>query len=126
MKFTSRTKPGYGRGKEIGLPTVNLEIPEDFKLEYGIYAAWVLSIQGPLMALVHYGPVPTFDQNLPSLEVHVIEPFHLEDVAEELTVEIISYVRAIRQFEEVQGLLNQIVLDREQALSVLENNAEDF
>lgn len=39
--FTANVIKGKGRGKELGFPTINLAVPENFNLKPGIYACWV-------------------------------------------------------------------------------------
>ena len=41
MKFKSRHIKGKGRGKILGFPTINLEIPKRFSLAIGIWAVKV-------------------------------------------------------------------------------------
>ena len=41
MQFESTHISGKGRGKPMGFPTINLKIPENFKLKNGVYAVKV-------------------------------------------------------------------------------------
>ena len=72
MIFESTHIKGKGRGKPMGFPTINLEIPENFKLKNGIYAAKVTIENKTFVAALHYGPVPTFGDLQKSLEVYLI------------------------------------------------------
>jgi len=62
MKFESTQTKGKGRGKLMGFPTINLKIPANFELEDGIYAAKVNIENKVFVGALHYGPVPTFNE----------------------------------------------------------------
>lgn len=121
MKFISHQVKGRGRGKLLGFPTINMHIPENFKLEEGIYAANV-EIEGKVYkGALHFGPIPTFNEDENVLEVFLIdadENFHLQD-SSKLNVEIKKRLRDIIRFENPYGLVKQIEKDVELAISIL-------
>jgi riboflavin kinase/FMN adenylyltransferase len=116
MKFESTHIKGKGRGKPMGFPTINLKIPDNFELKDGIYATKVVIENRTFKGALHYGPVPTFNDQIKSLEVYLIEisneslkDFGLENLDEKIIkVEIIKYLRPIIKFEKVEELVRQI------------------
>ena len=73
MHIVSRQVKGKGRGKVIGFPTINLDIPSGLSLEDGIYAAWVTIGDRRYKGALHFGPIPTFDETTKSLEVFLLD-----------------------------------------------------
>jgi Cys-tRNA(Pro) deacylase len=117
-RFVAATIPGKGRGKDLGFPTLNLRIPADLSMAHGIYAARVM-IQGRVYAAaLHYGPVPVFGEDEPSLEVHLLDTV-LEQTPDEVEVEVVRYLRPVRSFEDAGALSAQIADDVRQAREVL-------
>ena len=72
MNFTSAVITGTGKGKEIGFPTLNLEMSSVPELEEGVYACFArLGEHGiRVPAVMHYGSRPTLGA-IPSCEVRV-------------------------------------------------------
>ena len=113
-RFTTKQVKGRGRGKLLGYPTINLEVPPHFELADGVYAAWV-TIQGTkFRGALHWGPIPTFDESQKSLEVYVLgvddhDLAHADLSA--ITVEPIARLRSIGKFATIAALTRQIELD---------------
>lgn len=114
MKFESTHIKGKGRGKPMGFPTINLKIPDNFKLKDGIYAAKV-SIENKIFSgALHYGPTPTFNEEKKSLEVFLLGSSNneLENLEGKIIkVEIIKYLRPVIKFESKEELIKQIEED---------------
>lgn len=119
MKFESAHIKGKGRGKLMRFPTINLKIPANFELEDGIYAVKVNIEDKIFSGALHYGPVPTFNEEGKSLEVYLIEvtnddliSYGLENLNEKIIkVEIIKYLREIIKFNSKEELIKQIKED---------------
>lgn len=122
MVFQSKHIKGIGRGKNLGFPTINLYIPEDLLIEYGIYAAWIDIAGRAYKGALHYGPVPTFGEKEPQLEVYLIdvtdENFpNTEDV--NIEVDIVEHIRDIQMFDDAVDLVEQISKDVEKIQKIL-------
>ena len=106
----------------MGFPTINLKIPEKFKLKNGIYATKVMIDKNVFSGALHYGSTPTFGEVEKSLEVYLIDVTNenligrgLENFDGKLIkVEIIKYLREVKKFKRVQDLVKQIKDDVEQ------------
>lgn len=111
---------GSGRGKEVGFPTLNLNVSQLPKeTEPGVYACFArLGEHGlRLPAVVHIGPRPTFGDSF-SCEVHVLN--HMISIApRSVHVELVEKLRGVQQFSSKEELQKQIRADIEQARGML-------
>lgn len=110
VRFEAERIPGKGRGKALGFPTVNLRVPEGLQLAHGIYACWVRMAGRTYPAAVHYGPVPAFREEEPSLEVHVLDCV-LDFTPERVEVEVVRWIRPVLPFSSADQLRAQIEQD---------------
>lgn len=122
MKFSSKKISGKGRGKLIGFPTINLEIPRltsrndkevDFDLEDGIYAVLVTIDGIKYKGALHFGPIPVFNEQEKSLEVFLIGvglEFKMEGRGN-VDIEVKDFIREIRNFDSEEELAKQIKED---------------
>ena len=122
MVFESFQIKGKGRGKKIGVPTVNLEIPHNFELKEGIYAARVSSGGEMYKGALHFGPVPVFNDVARSLEVYFLDADinSLPDLHnKKITVEIVKKIRDIMNFPSPQIMVERIQTDVEEVKEAL-------
>jgi Cys-tRNA(Pro) deacylase len=91
---------------------VNLRVPAGLKLPHGIYACWVRIGYRTYPAALHYGPVPAFGEDEPSLEVHVLDHV-LDRPPESVEVEVVRWIRPVLSFDSPEGLRAQIEQDLE-------------
>jgi riboflavin kinase / FMN adenylyltransferase len=114
MKFKSKQVKGKGRGKLLGFPTINLEIPENFDLEDGIYSVKVLIAGQEFIGALHFGPIPTFKESEKTLEVFLID-INPESVPEtenlNIEIETKELLRPVLNFKNEQELAKQISED---------------
>jgi riboflavin kinase/FMN adenylyltransferase len=107
---------GKGRGRRIGVPTLNLAVPDGFDLRPGIYACrvWLADDREEgrpaSMGALHYGPVPTFGEKASSLEVHLVDR-KLTSPPERIELEVAAYLRPVAVFPDVESLVRQIEKD---------------
>ncbi len=127
MKFESIHIKGKNRGKPMGFPTINLKIPINFELEDGIYAAKVNIENKVFVGALHYGPVPTFNEEKKSLEVYLIglNDNELKNLFDEkiIKVEIVKYLRPVIKFKSKEELIKQIDEDVKQ-IKALNNKSQ--
>jgi riboflavin kinase/FMN adenylyltransferase len=110
---------GDGRGRELGYPTANLRLDEERLVPAdGIYAVLArLADETTLRpAAMSIGMRPTFDGQLRTLEVHLLD-WSGELVGRRLEVEFVAWLRAELRFESAQALIE--AMDRD----VLETRA---
>lgn len=111
---------GAGRGRDIGIPTVNLAPPPPRKLlpPDGVYAVVVSWRGGANGGMANLGPRPTFGDHVRSLEAHLFG-FAGELYGETVTIEFVARLRETTRFAGPAELRAQLERDRAQALAVL-------
>ena len=118
--YTTEVVSGLGRGKTIGFPTLNLVIPKDFNHKFGVYAARVWIDGKAVPAALHYGPVPTYKNSKPSLEVYLLA-FVQDKEFKTVDFEISQYLRDIKEFHNEKDLSAQIEKDVAKIKALPEN-----
>jgi riboflavin kinase / FMN adenylyltransferase len=112
---------GDGRGKDLGIPTANLQVwPERLLPANGIYATWVVRGNERLASVTNVGVRPTFDDhtNLPRIEAFILD-FNQDIYHEQIEVEFVEYFRPEIRYTSIDDLMEQIHKDIEQAREVL-------
>jgi riboflavin kinase/FMN adenylyltransferase len=103
---------GAGRGRSIGVPTINLPVPDVRKLlpPDGVYAVWVRWGERRCGGMMNQGPRPTFGVAERGLEVHLFD-FAEELYGETVLVEWVRRLRDVRAFASREALLEQLARD---------------
>jgi riboflavin kinase/FMN adenylyltransferase len=126
--------PGAGRGRGIGVPTINLAPPDPRKLlpPDGVYAVWV-TVEGAgsgaqgagspgrearYGGMMNQGPRPTFGDATRTLEVHLFD-FAGDLYGEAVTVAWVERLRDVRAFPSRDALVVQLERDRTAARASL-------
>lgn len=118
--FTGRVAHGDARGRALGFPTINIELPSARKLlpAAGVYAVHAQSRLGSFGGMMNLGPRPTFGDASVSVEVHLF------DVAgdwygTDVRIEVVRRLRDTRRFDSVDALVEQLRRDEIQARDAL-------
>ena len=102
---------GDQRGRTIGIPTANLQFPENIiKIPYGVYAVQIKLSEQTLFGIVNFGMRPTFNKPTSILEVHIFD-FDEDIYDKEIEVVFSNKIRDEKKFDGIKELLNQITLD---------------
>lgn len=117
---TGRVVPGAGRGRGLGVPTLNLAPPHPRKLlpPDGVYAARVARGGRRHDAMLNLGPRPTFGETTRTLEAHLLD-FEGDLLGEIVTVEFVRRLRDVMRFATADDLKRQLRRDREDAVRAL-------
>lgn len=109
-------KKGEGRGRTIGIPTINLAAPDPRKLlpPDGVYAARVVWRGRRYDAMMNQGARPTFGVTERGLEVHLFD-FAGDLYGETVTVEWVRRLRDVRTFPSRDALVAQLARDAQSA-----------
>jgi riboflavin kinase / FMN adenylyltransferase len=111
---------GQGRGTDLGFPTANLELDDPSQRpETGVYAAWVKLGDLIYQGAVHVGPIPTFSENKPTVEVHLLDFPYQQLYEQKLAVQFVEKVSDVKKFDSVGELKTSIQLNVDQARDVL-------
>ncbi len=128
---------GAGRGRTIGVPTINLDAPDARKLlpPDGVYAVRVRILESGarilesgskiltpgskiLGGMMNQGPRPTFGEQARTLEVHLFD-FEGELYGKTVHVEWVRRLRAVQAFSSRDALVTQLERDRAAARASL-------
>lgn len=114
----AHTVGGRGRGRRMGIPTINIDlaaVPQD--LAHGIYACRVSFAGKHFIGALHYGPRPVFRDTV-AMEVHVID----EAIAEmpvSVDLEIVGKIRDVADFPDAGALAARIRQDIAETRAIL-------
>ena len=113
---------GDKRGRDLGFPTANIEMPASCRLGFGIYAVRVRRGAGASAsvhdAVASYGIRPTFGGGNPVLEVFIFD-FAGDLYGEILEVEFVAWLRPELKFDGIEALIARIAEDCDDARAAL-------
>jgi riboflavin kinase/FMN adenylyltransferase len=116
----ARVGEGAGRGRRLGVPTINLagvsarkQLPPD-----GVYAVRVEWRGGRAGGMMNQGPRPTFGENERTLEAHLFG-VDADLYGEWVRLEWVARLREVRQFASPAELMRQLDRDHAAALAAL-------
>jgi riboflavin kinase / FMN adenylyltransferase len=118
---SGRVVAGAGRGRTIGIPTINLADVPPRKLfpPDGVYAVWVDTPRGRFGGMLNQGSRPTFGESSRSVEAHLFE-FTGDLYGCWVRVEWVARLRDTRKFESAAQLMTQLEVDRNDARQALD------
>ncbi len=117
---------GARRGRTLGFPTANVELPADRLIPaYGVYACWAWranhAIDGMAPgypAVVNIGVRPSFDNGAPSIEAFLLD-FDDDIYGETLGLSFVERLRGEQRFASIGALIAQIQADAATARDIL-------
>ena len=116
---------GDGRGRQLGFPTANVGYwTEKVVPAYGVYATWTWVGGERLPSVTSVGVRPTFDPPgaPPRVEAYLMD--YTGDLYGQVArVDFLEFLRPELRFESVQELIDQMVLDTQNAREVLAHAA---
>jgi riboflavin kinase/FMN adenylyltransferase len=122
--FEARGKVVQGdqRGRLLGFPTANVEVPSAICLPSdGVYAGWYTRPDGSRhMCAINLGRRPTFYEHADHsfLEAHLLS-FEGDLYGEHAQVQFSHFLRSERKFDGIDALVNQLKNDVDHARAVL-------
>ncbi len=111
-----RVVRGDGRGRQIGIPTANVDYPSVLVPENGVYACLVQigGRESPrLRAVTNIGNRPTFDKKQVTVETHLLD-WEGDLYGKSMRVEFVARLREERKFSGPEELVAQIRRDIEE------------
>ncbi len=114
---------GKQLGGKIGFPTANLNIKEDYKLipKTGVYVVKSILDKITVFGMMNIGFRPTLEGKHQTIEVHFFD-FKGDLYNQNLTVEILYFLRDEEKFDSVEKLILQLKEDKKTALYYIQNN----
>ncbi len=126
-RLTGKVVHGEKIGKTLGFPTANLKVENQYKLipKEGIYAVYVYHQGMKYHGMMYIGDRPTLPRiKGKSIEVNIFD-FDDNLYEEEISIEIVQFLREDHKFDDLEGLKNQLFIDRKQAKLALGELTED-
>ncbi|WP_259016485.1 bifunctional riboflavin kinase/FAD synthetase [Emticicia fluvialis] len=120
--FSGIVVKGRQLGRTIGFPTANVQVAESYKLipANGVYAVKALVRGQWLNGIMNIGNRPTVDGIGRTQEVYILD-FSDDIYGENITVELVDYIRPERKFNGLDELKGQITKDKETGIQILCN-----
>jgi riboflavin kinase/FMN adenylyltransferase len=122
---------GAQRGRTIGFPTANVEVPAERAVPAnGVYAAWARLHAEPAVkssaggrdeghrAVVNVGTRPTFDNGPRTVEAHLLD-FDRDIYGRWLALDFVTRLRSEQRFNGIEALVAQINRDVTRARELL-------
>lgn len=111
---------GAGRGRALGIPTANLELPPRVMLpKVGVYAGWMEHQGERHPAVINVGFNPTFeDRETPIVEVHALD-FDGDLYGTVVGVEFTHHLRDELKFPSAEAMMKEIRVDIAKARELL-------
>jgi riboflavin kinase/FMN adenylyltransferase len=117
--MTGRVVRGDRRGRQLGMPTANVNLCRHQSPVAGIFAVRVAGLAaGLLPGVASVGTRPTFDGVTPLLEVHVFD-FNRDIYGRYIEVQFVRRLRDELKFPDLPSLQRQMHMDAEAARRVL-------
>jgi riboflavin kinase/FMN adenylyltransferase len=113
-RIEGRVLHGDKRGEALGVPTANLALQGLHLPRFGVYAVLVDVLDGPHagrhLGAASIGVRPTFGENAPNLEVHLLD-FDGDLYGAEISVALVAWLRPELRFDGVEALVAQMRAD---------------
>ncbi|SKB85567.1 bifunctional riboflavin kinase/FAD synthetase [Dyadobacter psychrophilus] len=109
---------GKQLGRTIGFPTANVHLHESYKLipMNGVYVIHVTYSGEQFKGMLNIGVRPTVDGTMRTIEANLFD-FDKEIYGEDLKLELLHYLRPEQKFENLDMLVRQINIDKENSLA---------
>ena len=111
--FSGTVVRGKGLGRQIGFPTANIHIPEDYKLipKNGVYIVKGTIRNNLVFGMMNIGTNPTVNGTQQSIEIHFFN-FNEAIYNDTIKVEFLQHLRDEHKFDSVELLKEQLNIDK--------------
>jgi riboflavin kinase/FMN adenylyltransferase len=115
-----RIVPGDKRGRQIGIPTANIDVwPYQILPDNGVYACYAILEGETRPAVTNIGIRPTFDGQVRTVETHLLD-FDGDIYEKNLRLAFVERLRGEMKFNAIEALIEQIRQDIAVARQILE------
>lgn len=118
--ITGKVVRGKAIGRDLGFPTANIEIADEFKLiaAVGVYACRISWMGITYRGMSNIGYRPTINFGDLTIEVNIFD-FDEQIYDEQITISFVERMRDEKKFENLEALKTQLVKDKKAALKLL-------
>ena len=119
--LTGTVVKGKQIGKQIGFPTANIYIKEDYKLipKNGAYVVKSKIDNTIYFGMMNIGTNPTVSGTKQSIEVHFFN-FDQDLYDKKIKIDLLEPLRNERKFDSLDSLQEQLKIDKENALKLIQ------
>lgn len=110
--FKGVVQKNLGRGKELGYPTANVQIPADYP--EGIFFGTTCLNNKKYPSLVFIGKPLTFGESDKKAEMYILD-FDADIYGQTIEIEVLEKIRENEKFASAQKLVEQIQEDERRA-----------
>jgi riboflavin kinase/FMN adenylyltransferase len=131
-RLIGKITAGRGKGRQLGFPTLNMQMPSQIIPQEGVYAGYCLigaaeddvcRSDNRLPAVFSIGHAVTFsDQHAQLIEAHVLDANLGDMVGKWLAMDFLDRIRPQQRFESPEVLAAQIAKDCDSAKQILATN----
>ena len=116
--FSGKIVQGKQLGRTINFATANIKIEEEYKQipKTGVYVVKSKIYSKTYFGMMNIGNRPTVDGKNQTIEVHFFD-FDDDIYDQDLTVEVLDFLRDEQKFESVEHLKNQLEKDKLKSLA---------
>ena len=121
FSLTGLVIKGMGRGKNLGFPTANIKINDEYKLipRNGVYIVKSLIDSIIYFGMMNIGENPTFNDKNKSIEIHFFElDYNIYD--KKIQINILNRIRNEKKFKSPELLMDQLKIDRDYSLKYID------
>lgn len=113
---------GDKRGRDLGVPTLNIDLKRLHAPLKGVFATRVHQLEDkPLPAISYIGTRPVFNGQRLLLESHIFD-YDADCYGRLVEVEYVALIRGDQTFESADALVSQMQVDMEKARQILGEN----
>ena len=107
-------------GRQLGFPTANLHIDQEYKLipKDGVYAVQAIVDGINYKGMLNIGFRPTIGGLKKKIEAHIFD-FDQDIYGRNMKVNFVGRIREEKKFNDRKKLIDQLLIDKENSLSVL-------
>lgn len=107
---SGKIEKGRGIGRKLGFPTLNIAYDGELS---GVFAGKVFLKGEWVIAAIHIGPKPTFNDVTKTCEAFLIDWNGNVEKGTEIKIEILKKIRDTKKFDDAESLKKQISEDVE-------------
>jgi|GEM_PF-798586 len=101
---------GQKIARKLGYPTINVNPPSDFLLDFGVYAGFMEYNGKEYPGVINYGFTPCFEVKKPKFEIHIFD-FNHDMYGKIVKIVPTHYLRSEIKFKNIDILIQQIKKD---------------
>ena len=121
-EIEGKVEKGFQRGRDLGFPTINVELRNTIVPKHGVYAVLIKILshdkERTLKGAASIGSRPTYGDYEPNIEVFIFD-FNENLYGENVSISLVKFIRPELKFDTEKELIAQMQADCETIKSLL-------